>query len=71
MSAGEGNISYRFLELLQELMCLLFLCPVRPRLHRVLRCQHGRKGLYPVGGHDCGTERGWSDDGGEEGRLSS
>jgi hypothetical protein len=52
-------------------MGLLLLCPIRPRLHRIVCCQHGRKGLYPVGGHVCGTERWWSDDGGEGASLWS
>jgi len=44
--------TYRFLELLKELMCLLFLRATRPRLHRTV-CRHDRVKdvLEAVGGH--------------------
>ena len=47
--------TYGFLELLQELVGLLFLHAVCPRLHRVVRRQHGLKDLLDsVGRHGGG-----------------
>tara|TARA_R110002003_G_scaffold193_10_gene14999 strand:+ start:12011 stop:12325 length:315 start_codon:yes stop_codon:yes gene_type:complete len=48
--------TYRLLELLQELMCLLFLRPVPRRLHHVVRRQHRLEALLrSVCGHAWGS----------------
>jgi hypothetical protein len=49
---GFAILPYRFLELLQEVVCLLFRCSIRPRLHRVVGCQDRSENLLlSVGGH--------------------
>jgi hypothetical protein len=43
--------TYRLLELLQELVCLLLLRSVAPRLHHVVRRQHRLEALHPICSH--------------------
>jgi hypothetical protein len=45
VDVASANSTYRLLELLQELMCLLFLGPVPCRLHHVVRRQHRLEAL--------------------------
>ena len=51
LNVGVENL-YRFLELLEELVGLLFLRAVGARGHGAVGSQHGRKDLlHSVGGH--------------------
>lgn len=43
--------TYRLLELLQKLMCLLLLCAIRRGRHSVVRRQHRVEDLLSVGSH--------------------
>ena len=44
-ASSVPTLTYRLLELLQELVCLLFLCPVPCRLHHIVCRQHRLEAL--------------------------
>lgn len=53
--------TYRLLEVLEELVCLLFLRPISRRLHHIVCCQHRLKALLrSIRGHVwSGSGGGW------------
>lgn len=68
LASGSNLSTYRLLELLQELMCLLLLCATCPRLHHIVRRQHRVESVGDAVGRHVGRVL-RADGGGDEREL--